>query len=287
MTIKIVFRGLLVFNERNGAMQIGALWHPHGAGVLTQPHHAVHIPRIITTKNGVITSVFDLRTRPELNPPGQPGHVRHWEIAVTNPAEPNIRKHMDGLNWNRENGHDPKDFRWLSHLDGDDLHGHIDDFQTDKLTMVLKVQNGYFYTDQLSRRLLRKNSATGKEESYGRAAEVTACDIHTVPAAPGTPGGPDDPRGEAQLKVNGNVVFKFKGRLEDGVVYEFSNAPPDVLPHRVYSPNEPGHFMQYHNLFGAGAPLNRYDLIPEVDLAPAPDPALCGAARVTPRPGGF
>ena len=286
MSVKIVFRGLLVFNERNGAMEIGAMYHPHGAGVLHDPHHAVHVPRIITTKNGVITSVFDLRTRPELQPPGEPGHVRNWEISVTNPAQPNVTMFTPGpANWDRKNHpHHPRDFRWLSHLDGDDLHGNIDELKGDMLTMVLKVQNGHFYTDQLSRPLLRKRVANGLEEAYGKAAEVTACDLRTT-GGPAVPGAIDN--GEAQLMVNGNIVFKFRGRSEDGVVYEFSNAPPDVLPHRVYSPNEPGHFTQYHKLFGDGAPVDRYDLIPEFDMAPAPDPALCGAARVTPRPGGF
>jgi hypothetical protein len=280
MSVKIVFRGLLVFNEVNGAMEIGALYHPHGTGVLHDPHHAVHIPRIITTRNGVITSVFDLRTRPELQPPGEPGHVRNWRISVTNPVKPNVDTFTVGPVFDRQNGQNhPRDYRWLTHLDGDDLHGNIADLQTNKLTMVLTVPTGEFYTDQLSRPLLRKRMANGLEEVYGKAAEVTACDIRTT-------GGPGTDEG-VQLTVNGNIVFKFKGRSEDGVVYEFSNAPPDVLPHRVYSPNEPGHFIQYHNLFGQGNPVDRYDLIPELDLAPAPDPALCGAARVTPRPDGF
>lgn len=279
MTVKIVFRGLLVFNQMNGAMQIGALWHPHAASVLqAQPHHMAHVPRIITTRNGVISSVFDLRTRPELNPPNRPGHVRNWEIYVSHPVHPTARTDEQGT-WDRKNHTYARDFRWLSHLEGTDLHGPINDndLLTDTLTMVLKVQNGHFYTDQLSRSLLRKtvtNGVNGPEVSYGQAAEVTGCDIPTN-------------GGDVQLRVNGNVVFKFKGSLEDGVVYEFNNGPPDVLPDRVYSPQEWGHFRQFYQLFGAGAPADRYDLIPEVDTAPAPDPALCGAARVTPRPDGF
>jgi hypothetical protein len=287
MTVKIVFRGLLLFNEMDGAMQIGVLGphHPHGAngnhhhqhGAAPNPAHSMaHVPRIITTKKGVITSILDLRTRPELRP-GEPGHVRNWEIFVSHPLQPNVT--MDTQDntarlWDRKTHTYARDYRFMTHLDGGDLHGAINNLQTNNLSMVLKVRNGNFYTDHLSRRLNRKNLANGAEEEFGPAAEVTGCDIFTN-------------TGKVELRANGNVVFKFKERSEDGVVYEFSNAPPDVLPDRVYALNELRHFRLYHDLFGSGAPADRWDLIPQVDLAPAPDPALCGAARVTPRPGGI
>ena len=288
MTVKIVFRGLLLFNDMNGSMQIGVLGPPqnHGAagnhnhqqGAVAHEAHLAHVPRIITTKNGVITSVFDLRTRPELRPPGQAGHVRNWEIFVSNPLQPSTTTETQGNPpWNRKTHPHARDYRFMTQLDGDDLHGVINNLQTNGLPMVLTVRNGNFYTDQLSRPLNRKNIANGSsgaEEEFGRAAEVTGCDILTN-------------GGDVQLRVNGNIVFKFKERSEDGVVYEFSNAPPDVLPNRVYALNELRHFRLYHDLFGGGSPADRWDLIPQVDLAPAPDPALCGAARVTPRPGGI
>ena len=288
MTVKIVFRGLLVFNERNGAMEIGVLGphqpqgtngnHPHQSGAAATQPHLAHVPRIITTKNGVITSILDLRTRPELRPPGQAGHVRNWEIFVSDPLQPSATTDTQGTQpWNRKTHTHTRDYRFMTQLDGDDLHGVVNDLRTNKLTTVLTVRNGLFYTDQLSRRLNRKNitnGPNGAEEEFGPAAEVTGCDILTN-------------TGKVELRANGNIVFKFKERLEDGVVYEFSNAPPDVLPNRVYALNELRHFRLYHDLFGTGSPADRWDLIPQVDLAPAPDPALCGAARVTPRPGGF
>lgn len=282
MSVKIVFRGLLLFHNPTGSMDIGVLGpaHAHGANG-NHPHGPAHVPRIITTKNGVISSVFDLRTRPELRPPGQPGHIRNWQIFVTNPVQNTVTTVKAGApNWVRKNnGNAPRDFRWLTHLDGDDLHGNILDLQTNRLMMVLKVRNGEFYTEQLSKPLNRKTvtngAINGAEEEFGRAAEVTGCDIRTAADS------------EVQLRVDGNVVFRFRGNSEDGVVYEFSNAPPDVLADRVYSPDEPGHFTQYYGLFGSGAPSDRFDLVPQVDFSPAPDPALCGAARVDPRPGGF
>jgi hypothetical protein len=127
----------------------------------------------------------------------------------------------------------------------------------------------------LSKPLLRKTESTGVEDLYGQAAEVTGCDI-------------DINSGEVQLKVNGNIVFRFKDNSEENVVYEFSNAPPDVLPDRVYPANEPGHFQMYYRLFKNGPsdpPHERFSLIPQVQFAPAPDPALCGAAGLGKRPG--
>ncbi len=279
MTVKIVFRGLLLFHLQNGSMDIGVLGPAHAHGTNgDHPHEPAHVPRIITTKNGVISSVFDVRTRPELRPPGQPGHIRNWEIFVSNPLQNNVTTfERGGPNWDRKTHVNTRDYRWLTHLDGADLHGNIADLQTNRLMMVLKVRNGEFYTEQLSKPLNRKtvtNGGTnGPEVEFGKAAEVTGCDIRTAAA------------GEVQLRVDDNVVFRFRGSSEDGVVYEFSNAPPDVLADRVYSPNEPGHFTQYYGLFGTGSPSDRFDLVPQVDFAPAPDPALCGAARVTPRPG--
>lgn len=273
MTVKIMFRGLMLFHKMNGVMEIGVLTHlDHGAaGNLHQG--PPHVPRIITTKHGVISSVFDLRTRPEARPPGQPGHVKNWEIFVEQPGQSTATTYTDG-NFNRLNHRNAKDYRWIADLEGDDLHAtdltaHLD---TPRLAMVLKVQNGEFYTQQLSKTLLRKTESTGVEDLYGKAAEVTGCDIPIN-------------GGEVQLKVNGNIVFRFRDNSEDNVVYEISNAPPDVLPDRVYPANEPGHFRMYYQLFRNGPQHERYTLIPQVQFAPAPDPALCGAAGLGKRPG--
>ncbi|HEU4509063.1 MAG TPA: hypothetical protein VFR78_12530 [Pyrinomonadaceae bacterium] len=282
MSVKIVFRGLLLFHQANGSMDIGVLGpaHAHGASG-SHPQGLAHVPRIITTKKGVVSSVFDLRTRPELRPPGEPGHIRQWELFVVNPhpVHNTLKTVTVGPNWVRKNnGNAARDYRWLTHLDGDDLHQNIPDLQTNRLMMVLKVRIGEFYTEQLSKPLNRKtvtNGPNGAQVEFGRAAEVTGCDIETAAG------------GEVQLRVDDNIVFRFRDKAEDGVVYEFSNAPPDVLAERPYSPDEPGHFSQYYGLFGSGSPADRYDLVPQVDFAPAPDPALCGAARVDPRPGGF
>lgn len=285
MTVKIVFRGLLLFHKLNGSMEIGVMGPAHAHGSNGHQHHTLaHVPRIITTRNGVISAVFDLRTRPELRLPGQPGHIRNWEIFVTNPDPAHntvetLEEAGPTPGWDRKTHPHARDYRWMTHLDGDDLHKQILDLQTHRLMMVMKMQVGHFYSDQLSKPLLRKTMTHGHnggdEVEFGRAAEVTGCDIHTAAD------------GEVQLRVDDNVVFRFKERSEEGVVYEFSNAPPDVLPDRVYSAREFGHFRHFYDLFGNGSPADRFDLIPQVDFAPAPDPALCGAARISPRPDGI
>lgn len=276
MSVKIMFRGLMLFHKMNGVMEIGVLNHLDHGGGANLPQGPPHVPRIITTKHGVISSVFDLRTRPESRPPLEPGHVKNWEIFVEDPVQTSATTEQNG-GFDRKNHADTRDYRWIADLEGDDLHAidltnHLD---TPSLPMVLKVQNGHFYTQQLSKPLLRKTESTGVEDHYGRAAEVTGCDI-------------DINSGEVQLKVNGNIVFRFKDNSEDDVVYEFSNAPPDVLPDRVYSANEPGHFQMYYRLFKKGPSAlshESFTLIPQVQFAPAPDPALCGAAGLGKRPG--
>lgn len=278
MSVKIMFRGLMLFHKMNGVMEIGVLNHLGHGGGATPPHQGPpHVLRIITTKHGVISSVFDLRTRPETRPPGKPGHIKNWEIFVADPVQANATTFTDGAVFDRRTHANTRDYRWVADLEGDDLHAmdltaHLD---TPRLPMVLKVQNGEFYTQQLSKPLLRKTESTGVEDYYGQAAEVTGCDIPIN-------------SGHAELKVNGNVVFRFNDNSEDDVVYEISNAPPDVLPDRVYPANEPGHFQMYYRIFknGPTAPQHeQFTLIPQVQFAPAPDPALCGVAGLGKRPG--
>jgi hypothetical protein len=140
MKTTIVFRGLMVLHKHVDTMEIGfinALYDPsaaHNEGTATvhpgngAPHagHSaqygdVHIPRILTTKNGVLSSIFDLRNRPEL------GSVRNWSLVVTNPIEADARLSVStGPPFNRvrpDTTVDDKDFRWITDMEADDLHG--------------------------------------------------------------------------------------------------------------------------------------------------------------------
>src|SRR5262249_23955180 len=108
-TIQIVFRGLMVFNRQPNGMEIGfvdSLYKPGGNGhvhpepssAVASDHHdepevedpfedtieepPVHVPRILTVKNGVLSAIFDLRNRSDL------GTVRNWQLVVTNPVAP-------------------------------------------------------------------------------------------------------------------------------------------------------------------------------------------------------
>ena len=109
MKTTIVFRGLMVLHRHVDTMEIGfvnALYDPaeqhnhaaspahagHGinhAGHASR-HSLSHIPRILTTKKGVLSEIFDLRNRPEL------GTVRNWSLVVTNAARSGITLRQAG-----------------------------------------------------------------------------------------------------------------------------------------------------------------------------------------------
>ena len=267
-TVKIGFRGLMVFHKMPNYMEIGLINAPAHVGPATS--HAAHVPRIITTKNGVVSSILDLRTRPELKPPGQPGHVRNWEIEVTNPLEPGVRTFTQGpAQFERLTHPYARDYRWITDMEGEDLHNRnlTDELDTTKFIMVLKVADGEFYTHQLSRRLSRRRANNPPQPTpFGMAAEVVGCDVSFE-------------LGEMVLKAGNTTVFRFNQGVEEGVIYEFSNAPPDVPHDRPY-PNGPGHFAMYYSHLFRTMPADEFRLVPEGDNTPAPDPALCGATSL-------
>src|SRR6478736_5662239 len=125
-TITIVFRGLMVFNKQPGTMEIGfidALYKPgnehpahpdHGNGA---GHSPVHIPRILTMQNGILSSIFDLRLRGEL------GNVRNWELMVTDPVQEKAETVEEPGDFVRTTHAAERDFRWVSDLEANDLHG--------------------------------------------------------------------------------------------------------------------------------------------------------------------
>lgn len=270
-TVSIMFRGLLVFHQRTDHMEIGVLDAAGHEGAAAAAHPA-HVPRIITTKNGVISSIFDLRNRRELGPRGQPGHVRNWEIEVTNPLQPGVNTYTRGDEFTRVTHPYAKDFRWITNLEGPDLHNRdlADELDTEgKLLIVLEMSHGEFYTQQLSKRLIRRNANNPPEPTpFGMAAEVIGCDISLEV-------------GEVRLKAGNTTIFNFNESVQDGVVYEFSNAPPDVPTHRPPYQAGPGHFSLYYtHMFRDPLPDDQFRLVPEGDVAPAPDPALCGATLV-------
>lgn len=285
MSATIVFRGLMVFHYMGDHMEIGVVdapAHADGQG------HPAHVPRIIKTKNGVISSIFDLRNATELGSPPQPGAapvspplpipVRDWEIAVSNPAQPTATRFRQGEDFDRIHHPFAKDFRWITDLEGRDLHNRdlTAELDTGKLLMVLRVRHGQFYTHQLSRPLNRRNAnPPAQQKPFGRAAEVVGCKI-------------DFEIGSLLLKAGNKRIFTFDEGDENGVIYEFSNAPPDVPTMRPpYQPG-PGHFaMYYSHLFKAPKPQDEFQLIPDGDPTPSPDPALCGAVGLGTRLGGL
>ena len=275
MSATIVFRGLMVFHYIDDHMEIGVLnaeaHHGGGGGAGGGGGHVGHVPRIITTKNGVISSIVDLRNGTAL------GTERDWEIEVSNPIQPTATVFQQG-DFDRLHHPYAADFRWLADLEGEDLHNRdlTDELDTSKFSMILRVRHGHFYTHQLSRKLNRRNAnPPARQVAFGRAAEVVGCKIEFE-------------IGSVILKAGNTDIFTFGEGDEDGVIYEISNAPPDVPPERPpYQPGA-GHFaMYYSHLFRPPRPQDEFQLIPDGGVTPSPDPALCGAVMVGTRSGGF
>ena len=266
MSATIVFRGLMVFHKMGDHMEIGVLNAPAHAGPAS---HAAHVPRIIKTTNGVISSIFDLRNR---------NAARDWEIEVSNPLQPTATRFRQGEEFDRLHHPIARDFRWIADLEGNDLHNRDLTAELDmtKLLMVIRVRHGMFYTQQLSKPLNRRNAnPPAQQRPFGRAAEVVGCKI-------------DFEMGSLALKAGTSTIpiYTFDEGDEDGVVYEISNAPPDVAPDAPYQPGS-GHFaMYYSHLFGT-PPQDEFRLIREGDPMPSPDPALCGAVGLGKRNGGI
>jgi hypothetical protein len=265
MSVTIVFRGLMVFHYMNDFMEIGVL----DAAAHEGASHVAHVPRIITTTNGVISSIFDLRKK--LLP-----KVRDWEIEVTNPLQPTATKFIRLQNFNRLHHPHARDYRWITDLEAGDLHGRDLTTELDtenKLLMVLKVRHGEFYTSQLSKPLIRKKVNSVAQADFGMAAEVIGCDIAFN-------------LGAVTLKKGVTPIFRFDKGIEDGVIYEFSNAPPDV-PHDEPYQAGPGHFAMYYSHLFKQPVTEEFKLIAEGDVTPSPDPALCGVVTLGQRPTGL
>ena len=275
-TINIAFRGLMIFNYQRDHMEIGFInglpsagGHNGHEGPNGQPaaehDHAVHVPRILTMKDGLLASIFDLRTREnELD------KIRNWEIEVTDPDASPATVFTVGEDFDRlaDFPPDARDFRWIADLEARDLHGRrlSRELDTRRLLLVLYVRHGQFFTKMKSPSL-RKVRVDGTVDPvpFGCTAAVTGCDITFN-------------TGEVRLVAggrDGTVVFPFAA--EANTIYEISNAPPDVPADKPISPDDPGHFHMYYDKLFNRNPRDQFDLIVDADFAPGPDPALCGA----------
>jgi hypothetical protein len=279
-TITIVFRGLMVLNKQPNGMEVGfvdALYKPgerhvHADGSNGAAHQEegddpfedtiedepVHVPRILTVKNGVLASILDLRTRPEL------GTVRNWQLVVTNPVQPNVTTAQTVGAFNRLTHAADTDFRWITDLEQSPLHDRLltAEINTRGLLLVLYVPSGNFYT-RLKSPPLRLRKSGRDAGVYGCNASVIGCDINVAPG------------GTVKLVAGGTTgaeVFEFTP--DANTVFEISNGPPDVPIEEPVPLDAPGHFhMYYEKLFNP--PCDTFDFRME-DRAPAPDPTLCG-----------
>jgi len=276
-TITIVFRGLMVLHKFEDTMEVGfidALYNPsdehvHAGAVNHADHPAVHVPRILTTKDGVLSAIFDLRNRPEL------GTVRDWTLVVDDPTvgvmggagatlfqNPAFSRTSTGSGSAFE-----RDFGWITDLEASDMHNRdlSLEINTRQFLFVLYVPQGEFYTRLRSPELKRRRLGPPRVESfYGPSAAVVACNI------------PIDDTGTVKLMAGGSsgaTVFTFVP--DEGTIYEISNSPPDVPVEEPLSVDSPDHFHMYYDKLFRRLLRDQFDLVMD-DRAPAPDPTLCG-----------
>ena len=249
-TIRIVFRGLLVFNkqtDRTGKdyFEIGIL---DASG---------HVPRIMTFVQGVRKETKLLE--PEMNKP-----PKLWQLQVEQPTRPGItlRQVSSSVIDRHDNTVPDDDFRWIIDLEDSEFpYGNIDrrfHLNRSMLRHVVQINNGEFYTRLKSDPLFR-HQVNGGSMDFGAVAGVIGCDI---------------PVNAGKAKLVGadpnEPIFEFDSNAN--LLYEFSNSPPDTA--------QPGdHFHEYYHLFQTQPSVKfGFENSPGVGGAAAsgPNPALCG-----------
>jgi hypothetical protein len=288
-TVRIAFRGLMVFNYQTDAagkkfMEIGFLdarTDPEAGADHTATHSHVHVPRVLTTENGVLADILDLRTRPELL-----GTVRRWELRATNPTQTEAT--LKGGVVNRQNlptDANREDFNWIVDLEGRDMHdqGLTSQISTARLLMVLTVRTGEFCTRLISPFLNREEKGVMTTTPFGYSAAVTGVDIKCNVANADDEGIVDLIAGGTQ----GTLVKRLQSKKGRNTVFEIANTPPDVPTDAPLAVSARSHFrMYYEKLFIQSPPNRQFDFI-ALGGAPSPDPALCGVTLLGQRDDGI
>jgi len=242
--------------------------HSHGP---LPASSAVHIPRLLTTENGVGSELVDFRNRREL------GTVRRWELSVDEANETQTPLHDEvtlkgtvPASRTAETDANKEDFGWIVDFENHEMHDAnlTSQISTARLLLVLTVKRGEFVTRLLSPSLIREEMGAGATP-FGKVAGVTGVDIRfTVPT--------DTSEASVNL-LAGRTLVKTLTTKKDSRVFEISNAPPDVLPDEPISSARSHFHMYYEKLFIQSPPDRQFDFR-AVGGAPAPDPLLCGVA---------
>jgi len=248
--LTIVFRGLMVFHKKVGSSSIFEV------GLLSPCHHGhpLHIPRIITYKNGVPDSVMLIG--------GLVDPMRRiWRLNVNIPVG-GISTDEEGEFIRATHSH-TTDYRWLIDLEDDhEFYGSLKDkIDTKRLNPVLRIPSGSFYTRLLSRKMNRQKD-NGQATNFGRISAAVGCDITF-----------NGPKPELVVADTNASIFTFDVDPDGHTLYEIANTPPDT-----YVP-EPGedHFQHYYEIFTSYLP--KYKFSPGSGVT-GPSPALCGAVRL-------
>jgi len=250
-TIRIVFRGLMVFNKQTDRagkdyFEIGIL-----------DARPSHVPRIMTFFQGIRKDTRLLE--PDMNKP-----PKLWELQVEQPLQNGIstRQAGSGVIDRHDASVPPDDFRWIIDLEDSEFpYGNIDQhFHLNRMMLphVLRINNGEFFTRLKSDPLFR-HQVNGTSTDFGAVAGVIGCDINVN-------------GGKAKLvgADPANPIFEFDS--DANLSYEFSNSPPDTA--------QPGdHFGHYYHLFKTQPPVKfgfENPPGPAGPAGPGPNPALCG-----------
>lgn len=202
-TIKITLRGVLVLFIRDGEeiCKVGFLNDPPEGHVLT-------IDFTQQTANGTGLFVRQL-TAADVKP--------DLRLEITNPSQPGVHLYTKRGFDRRNLAGDLKDFRWV--LDFNDLYGGPVDIKSAGFLSMLTINNGKFFTEQVSIDDLHLEGESGEDVVIGRVAVGIGANIYL-----------DHPDSTAVFMNGDEKVMEFFP--EPGVAYGINisqSPPPSVI----------------------------------------------------------
>lgn len=234
--ITILFEGLMVFckNEANDRYEFGVL----------APDVAVdHEFKIAIDSGPADEPPIDVEYYKRL------GNI--WTMDVVDIDSGSIKKNFDKV----ENGHEGRlidtptgqyDFSWVMDLESDEFHRGPLHLQRGKLTPIIHLTSGIFFTKYKSIALNRRLGA-GEFSAFGFVAETLGVDI--------------------VLQPNEELVFRVANAGEQGVIFRLRDSAQVIIgntpiPHDEHTDQGPTHFQHYYKLFPKISDGEKFELGP-------------------------
>lgn len=287
-TITILFRGLMVAHVVTGDESQSDFFE---IGIFSDaPGHNL---KINTLNAALALNEAPVASFP-LDDVVRSGRSRLWHLVADDPADEGISLlHTAPEPFDRiahaANPAFSEDFRWIVDLEAEDFYPQGVDgvLDTARLTPVLRIPRGLFYTSELFHSLKRRRNE-GDFKNFGSVAFSTGCKIRVR-------------SGGVRLVNEAGVIFTFENN--PGFIYEFVNTPPEVSPgegdpHAAHSHAHPtghdhtgaggrfiDHFPLYYELFPRKLPPGfdrfSFDRPPVTALGAGPRPQLCGGVFIS------